>query len=493
MRGRRDERGAVAVFVAALMVVLLGAAALVVDLGSQRVARADMQALADVVALDLARELDGRTVAEIGSLQALADQSRDRNGSTIGETSSVTPTLWVVDPTTGGSTAARDGDVPNAVRVEARTSVDFAFGLAASGSATRDATAFASPNACLKLGSSALRVEDLLGSGVSLSAVEYRGLATATVVLADLAAQLSAGTVDELLSTRVSLREFYLAVADSLDDSGEGSAASVVRTSLVGLASGAVGLDPVAVGDLLAVGPAGAAALAATVDALSLVTGAAYVANGDNAIAVPVAGAVGDLVGVSADLRVIEPPRIACGGATAETAQVRLELRASVLPPVGADLTASLEVARASGAVSSVDCTDGEATGLNVELAAPTLAVLSIKLDSAFGTVDLPGTAPAQGAGGPYVVSLPDGYDTPRESSPGAGTILPPRLDAASLPAGLSIPGLLRPVVVPLVNTALDVLTGAVRATAATLGLRLASADMYGVRTAQCLNPSLID
>lgn len=55
--GRRDERGAVAAVVAILALVLLVSAAFAVDLGGQRAVRSDAQALADVVALDLARDM----------------------------------------------------------------------------------------------------------------------------------------------------------------------------------------------------------------------------------------------------------------------------------------------------------------------------------------------------------------------------------------------------------------------------------------------------
>jgi uncharacterized membrane protein len=494
MRRDRDERGAVTLFVGLFMVVLVGVAAIVVDIGTQRVARADMQALADVVALDLARELDGRTVDQIGSLDALRDASVARNTSTVGATPEVTPTLWVVDPTTGDATAAGDDDVPNAVKVEARTTVDFAFGLAEAGSAARDAMAFASPHACLKLGSSALQVDDLLGTGVSLSAAEYHGLATASVVLSDLAANLSAGTVEELLSSQVTLEQFYVAVADSLDDNGESSAASLIRTSLLGVASAAAGLEPVTVGELLAIGPAGAAALAATVDALSLVTAGAYVATGENAVVIPVSAVMGDLTGITAEIFVVEAPKIACGGATAETGQLRLEVAGEVgVPLLTAELVTSLTVAHASGEISSVECEDGEASGLLVDLSAPALAVLSVDLDTVFGDVRLDGTEPAPGSGGTYTLSLPENYDTAYESPAGAGTLGIPHLDPSNLPTGLAIPSIIRPGVVATLNAVLDAVSSLVVGISDAVGLRLASADMYGVRTAQCLNPSLID
>ena len=59
---RRDESGAVALVVALVTVaVVLPIAAMGVDLGMQRVARRDMQAIADMVALDMSRHLDGQT------------------------------------------------------------------------------------------------------------------------------------------------------------------------------------------------------------------------------------------------------------------------------------------------------------------------------------------------------------------------------------------------------------------------------------------------
>ena len=82
-RSRRDERGAIIPMVAMLLVVLIPSTAIAVDLGMQRVVRRDMQALADVVALDLVRLVDGRTAAQINSgynglptLDAAAGQER---------------------------------------------------------------------------------------------------------------------------------------------------------------------------------------------------------------------------------------------------------------------------------------------------------------------------------------------------------------------------------------------------------------------------------
>lgn len=520
-RPDRDERGAVAVFVAVALSLLLVASAFAVDLGMQRAARADMQAVADAVALDLARELDGRTATELGTLQTAADASRDRNEETsLGSTPAVTPELGVVNPATGVFTPVSGGVVPNAVRVTASTVVDFAFGVAPDGGAQRSAVAMANPDACLRLGSTLLDLQsgnsvllnavlgDILGGSVNLTAVSYQGLAGAEVGLADLAVALGAGSADELLATSVSLGTFMAAVADVLEDNGDTAEADVIDATLLGALGAGVGLGNVAVGQLLALGPGGDAALGATVDALSLLTTSAFVANGTNAIAIPgLALGVPGVGTATASVQVIEPPRLACGSAVAETSQVRvtLGLDASVLGVVNARITTTLNLGNASGSISSVECTDGEATVLGVDLAPPSVLSLATALRvDLLGLlpvteVSVPGTTPSVAAGRAYDLDLPLRYDTPLTSDAGTGTLGLPNLTAAQLKVlGLDITGLafllVRPVVIPLLNSLLDAVESLLLGTVSSvLGLRLGNADMFGVRTAQCLNPVLVD
>jgi Flp pilus assembly protein TadG len=65
MKRRKDENGAVALTVALVVTLLLAVASFALDLGLARVGVRDMQAVADVVALDMARQIDGRTVSAI--------------------------------------------------------------------------------------------------------------------------------------------------------------------------------------------------------------------------------------------------------------------------------------------------------------------------------------------------------------------------------------------------------------------------------------------
>ena len=159
-RVRDDQRGAVAVFVAGLLAVLLLIAAFAIDLNFQRVAARDAQAVADLVALDTARALDGRTKSQIaadGVMDSTFDESVRRNGSGFG----LQPDDFVLE------LGAFDGDgrfqsiapsaMPNAVRVVAVGNVDRFF-AGGSGAVERSAVATAEENACIKVGSFAARV-----------------------------------------------------------------------------------------------------------------------------------------------------------------------------------------------------------------------------------------------------------------------------------------------------------------------------------------------
>lgn len=518
-RRDRDERGAVTLFVGLFMAVLLGVAAIVVDIGTQRVARADMQALADVVALDLARELNGRSASEIGSLQTLANTSRDRNTSTVGETPEVTPTLWVVDPTTGAATAASGGDVPNAVKVEASTSVDFAFGLADAGSASRSATAMANPNACLRLGTSELELNtadsvlldgvlgQVLGGTVALTALDYERLARTTVTLGDLAAQLGAGAMDTLLTSSVSVETFYAAVVSVLREDGETAAADLVDAQLLDAVTLAGALDPVVVGDLLSIGPGDNAAAAATVDVFSLVTGAAYVADRGHALNVPglTLATPTNSSSVGVKVTIVEAPRLACNRGTASTSQLRValdldiesQLRILGVPLLGGSLAVELLGANATGGISSVRCADGASDGLDVRLDELTAAELAADLDLdvlglPIADLTIPGTEPSAGSVGLFGVDLPEHFDAPYSTPAGSGSlglsIGNAELSAAGVPPIRlgAVVGILDPLLEAVENLLLDVVAPA-------LGLRIANADVYGVRTPACLNPSLVD
>lgn len=396
LRRRVDERGAVAVMTALLLSsVLLVVAGLAVDLGMGRVGRRDMQAVADTVALDLARLLDGRTRSQIeagSSIQpsltnALSASVQRNDAHALGDGITVTPYLVTVDktgsyPSVGGvPTQVASTVSPNAVVVMAKTHVSFVFGSAVGVSPTRQAVANASSTACFRLGSYAARLDSstspllnllinkMLGGSINLDAVSYQGLAAANISLLGLAAKLGLGTVDQLLTTSLSANKVLLAAVDVLKQNGDTANANILNTIAVG-----VGALPIKLGSLVNVAPGSGAAETATLDVLDLVTGAAYVANGSNAISVPSLGTNLGLTGTSLTtaLSIISKPSTACpakvdpaaSDSVASTSQVHLSISGKVasLPALtGLTLTVgntnvTVDVAPATGTLTSVTC-----------------------------------------------------------------------------------------------------------------------------------------
>ena len=376
LRRAERERGATVVMVAVLMSVLLVVAAFAVDIGMQRVGRSDMQALADVVSLDLARHLDGRTASALTSeLNTERDRSVARHSGDYG---SVTPTVTYELGSIGADGVFVAGtNPPTAVRVTAGTSVRFAFGGLTgrgSGGASRVAVATANTEACFRIGSYALRLDSsssallngilggMLGGGVNLTAVGYQGLANADVKLLDIAAKLGIGSVDELLSTNVSAADFLLAAADVL--SGDGNTASA---SILSSIAAKVGPHSISVGDLISAASGSTAAETATINAFDLLTGTVFVADGTSAVSVPGLATNLGLTGTNlvSKISIIHKPGIGCGKkavATADNDQVTASVSGSLLDTTILGLTASstasvsASVASAHGVLTDIIC-----------------------------------------------------------------------------------------------------------------------------------------
>ncbi len=426
--GRRgDERGAAAVLMGVgLTLVLLIVAAFAVDLGMQRTARRDMQALADVVALDLARNLDGRTSAELAStMNTQMAKSVARNDGTIG----AAPDLdWELGELRSGEfVEVASGEVPTAVRVRADTDVDFAFGSltgVATGAAARDAVAQSEESACFRIGSYVASLDSsqgtllnpllnaLLGSSLNLGLVGYQGLASSNISLLSLVevGGLGVGTVDELLALdNLSVGRLFIAAAKVLDSQGKLAEANILRA--INLAAST---PTIALGSLVNAAPSDSAALDAEINVLDLVTGAALVANEGHAVNVPNLGiSLPGVVSTSTSLTVIEAPRTGCKRRPAETAQVRLRVTASIparsinvpilgLANVGVGLDATtvtldLDVGKAIATLASVHCSAGGPDYVKVALSSSVVG--SINVSASLGA-HVKVTVPLLGSGG---------------------------------------------------------------------------------------------
>lgn len=390
----RKERGAVLVMAVLLMTVVLTFTAFAVDIGTKRVARRDMQSLADATALDLARQLKGRSADTV-----LADPKFNQvkklavlnNKTKIGSEPALTLALGTVNNTTGAFTPVSGGAIPDAVKVIAATTVGFAF-VAGNGTTARSAVASsADPTLCFSVAPTALTLNTSTGAlgplldhilKVNLHVLSPAGLLDVRgieVPLADIAIELGAVTPQALLNkTSVSLYDFMLASATALSKNGYTAQASVLRA--IGLQISGVTVN---VAKILNVDVANAAGLAAGINVFDLVTAAIFAANGTNSLSVkglsasiPGVGGVDDL-----SVQITEPPQIACGkaGVTAKSAQVKVHLKTSVAAGISGVTDAMLDL--------NADLGRGEGTLSSISCAAPSKAVIRAKtgLASVYG------------------------------------------------------------------------------------------------------------
>lgn len=412
--GRGDERGSVAVFTAVVMVIILAFAAFAVDLGTQRVARRDMQALADVVALDAARLLDGRTAQQVRAGSAtqptLVTATRDsqaRNDSgVLGNPGDLKVTPYLVALRADG-TWAKDAQglpvevaataIPRAVVVLASTRVDFGFAKVlgvSSGGANREAAASrTAPSICFSVGTKALAL-DTTGSTLSpllnqvlkvnLAAVGYEGLVNlqnASVPVAGLLAQLNVGSVDQLATTNVGLAQLVVAAARAASANGDTVTATALNALQLGVAGTAVNLASI----LALQSGTDVAGLSSQLNVLDLVTAGVIAANGQNAITLALPGLT--------DVRIVEPPRIACGarGASATSAQVNLRLKPTLLGNAGLGLVGgstdlTVQLAKGTATIDADLTCAPESVTLKVVTGA---AVVLAPVSPAYGQVQL--------------------------------------------------------------------------------------------------------
>ncbi|GAA3674075.1 hypothetical protein GCM10022237_37020 [Nocardioides ginsengisoli] len=431
-----DERGAAAVLIAVLLaVVLLVSAAFAVDLGQQRVVRRDVQAVADMVALDMVRLLDGSKASayDRATFEAAKNKSLARNDAALGgELTSDDVTWSFARRTEAGAwvAVANDSDeIPTAVKVSAKSDVGFAFGGVTGvdrGGAVRTAMARNEESACVLVGSFIASLNSgegtllnpilngLLGSSLNLDLVSYKGLAGANVSLLDLVkvGGLGVGTVDELLALKnVEAAKIFVAAANVLQQQGKLAQANILRAITV-----AASTPTVAIGDLISAMPGSDAALNAGLNVLDLITATAFVANKNHAIDIPNLGInLSPLASVTTSLTVIESPRKKCGGVgtTAETAQIRLKITAKIpAKKIGVDIlgvlgaqvsldetavTVDVDLGKALATLNEVHCNPAGPDYLKVALSSSVLG--SAKVSASLGAHALI-TVPLLGSGG---------------------------------------------------------------------------------------------
>ncbi len=352
MHSRLDtrDRGAVIPIVALLLPVLMIMTSFAVDLGRQRLLRRDLQANADVIALDLSRLADGRTKAEIeeadpAAYVAYVNGSFQRNGmapvASLAEVRQMV-TFGTWDETLPDPTFDPAGDPPNAVQVSLDGVLDYYFQPGV-GESSRTAIAMrdlvvtppapAVPYAAgFSIGSYAAALSSansamlnaLIGSSLGAGALGYDGLATTQLSLLDIAAELGGLTPEQLFDGSVSVEDVLRASSAILRRGDPSSAEADVLDGVLASQAAVDTVGSVALSDALAVGVGGEEAAAqSSVNLLDLLATSAFLANGSSGVSVPNVNLGPPGMTLQGALTLIQKPVTAFGpiGTTAGTSQ----------------------------------------------------------------------------------------------------------------------------------------------------------------------------
>jgi uncharacterized membrane protein len=410
----RSEAGTTMILVAGLLCVLLAFTGLATDAGSLFLTRRQLQAATDAAALAAALDLSQVSYAAGASLTS--------NGYSTATMVAVTPGQYQEDPTIPPAqrfTATQNS--PNAVQVQTEVQSPLylmrvlmpqsSMAVGATATAVRnDLAAFTAGTGLVDFNGGVANaiLGSMLGSSVSLDAVSYNGLLNTNINVADFMnalatqANLTAGTYSNLLSSEVTVGSILQAAVTAATSEGLSASAPETVAGLQSLLSAAQNTQGFPLSSLLNLDFAQGLQIGtisatipgmASVNLYQLVSAAAILANGSNAVA---ATSIVNIPGIAtADLYMtaIEPaqppaPVIEYGpvGTSVHTAQVRLLLTINLLNPVSASGTTGavslpvyIELASGNASLTGISCSTQPATDATVTIAAqPSLASVYI-------------------------------------------------------------------------------------------------------------------
>jgi uncharacterized membrane protein len=394
-----DRRGISSIIFASSSLVLFGFGTMAVDVGSFFYQKRRQQTATDLAALAAAADLERAGVA--------ARASASRNGFSASAVETVQTGTYTPDARLAPDARFRQGSgsAANAARIEMRATTPMILGrvLAAGlGGETGEvaivtrATAAQEAQAAFAIGSRLARVEGgalngllggLLGTTVSLSVMDYEGLARARIDLFGFARQLatraaiSALTFDEVVRANVRIGDVILAAQDAARTQGSGSDAIAALGRLTAAATGSG--QRLNLQSLVQFGSYGGRQLSeevplkASLSALDLVSAAAQIANGSRQLDLSLAVNVPGLAAVSLKLGIGERPvgtslvRVDRAGTSVHTAQTRLLLTLTLVGSGQASLVKLplyLELASATARLTSVSCGAGDVASSRVTL-----------------------------------------------------------------------------------------------------------------------------
>ncbi|UYN99240.1 MAG: hypothetical protein KIT02_15160 [Devosia sp.] len=370
-----------AILFAAGFALSAAVSALAVDAAALYHERRVVQSVVDLAALTAARD-PGRAldIAQTVLVDAGLLAGTDKTGLIV------TPGHYAADPTLAADQRFAPGAGPvNAVRVHFEKPGTLYFASAFSTEPTIAASGIASvtPEVSFSLGSRLASLDggianavlgQLLGTGLSLSVMDYNALASARVEALDfldaLALQLGldAGTYDDLLSMQAGPGP----IAAALKSLTGGTANSAL--SALALDRSGSSLD---LGKLIGLGQLGGleigssdAALGMSLSVLEILSAAAALADGERQVSLNLGASLPGLASLKLDLAIGEPPQgggwftVGPAGTMVRTAQTRLRITAqllggAILLNAGVRLPIWLDLAHAEAQVISATCPEG--------------------------------------------------------------------------------------------------------------------------------------
>ena len=408
---RQDRSASTAVLVGLLGAVLFGFTAIGVDGASLFLAKRRQQAATDLAAIAAAGAL-AQAPTQLATVMAANGYPAATLESALG--------TYTPDATLAPAQRFTLSATGNAVRVAATTTQPFIFGgafQALLGSARSsasfpagvpirteaiarklDTTAFTLGTGVASLDGGLLNavLSSLLGTQISLSALDYQALASANVDLFDFGSALatriraSGPTYGTLTASAAPPAALFSSLADALGSSA--GAANAARSIAAALPPSAA----VPFGPLIDYGPAASLMLgaphplAARVSALDVLTALVRLCNGGHMATVGLGASLPGLTSVQLSLVVGEPTQgsgyFAVGpeGTVLHSAQLRLQITTQVTGaglPAALTLPLYLELAPATATVADIACGAGAAQ------AVVTLNVASGIASAAIGTV----------------------------------------------------------------------------------------------------------
>jgi len=405
-----DRSGNFTIMSACLMTLVIGCTALGVDVGAIFTDRRKAQSAADLAAIVAASNLSNAYNAASATVVKNNYPAASLVAVDVGTYTpnpAAAPQARFVTPSPGTANAAR-------VTLKTETPLYFARYItgkdkfAISTQATASSTAFASfaiGSRLVSLNGGLLNaiLGGMLGTTVSLSAMDYQALVNARIdafdFLSALATRLSLTgvTYNDLLSGNVKLPD---AVAAALAAQQATNGASSATTALSGISQALSGLSTkVSVGSVIDLGPYGGMIagqkpkVGVSVSVFSLLSAIAELANGTHQITAPVSLGLPGITAASLVVTVGERPvgsswvAVGTQGASVHTAQTRILLMvqiggSGIVPAI--NLPLYVEIAQGTATLDAISCSRANITNSTV-----TLGVTPGLVDAWIGNVSM--------------------------------------------------------------------------------------------------------